>query len=168
VVPVLERFNPAALFSSELIRTQQTLAPVAAKLNLMLLVRAKGGSEALAAEILRDHRGCTVIVCWHHDLMKKLVRGLGVKGPVPYWSLYTYDRLWIVHVPAKGAATLEERPQGVSAPAAARTPQGRQHFLGSAQTVILGFFEQGQAAEFGVGEVDSAEGSGEREKIRIP
>jgi 2,3-bisphosphoglycerate-dependent phosphoglycerate mutase len=125
LVPVLERFKPAALFSSDLNRTQQTLAPVAARLKLTLLVRAKGGSEALAAEILRDHRGRTVIVCWHHDLMKKLVRGLGVKGAVPYWSLGTYDRLWIVRVAAKGEPTLEERLQNLSAPAVAAATQGR-------------------------------------------
>ena len=89
------------------------------------LVRAKGDSEALAAEILRDHRGRTVLVCWHHDLMKKLVRGLGVKGPVPYWSLDTYDRLWIVRVPAAGDATLETRVQEFLTPAAASAPQGR-------------------------------------------
>lgn len=111
LVPLLEGFHPVALYTSDLKRTQQTLAPLAARLGMMPAVRAKGGSEALAAEILRDQRGRTVLVCWHHDLMKKLARGLGVKGPVPYWSLATYDRLWIVRVPAKGEATLEERGQ---------------------------------------------------------
>lgn len=111
LVPLLEDFHPAAIYTSDLKRTQQTLAPVATRLGMTPAVRAKGGSEALAAEILRDQRGRTVLVCWHHDLMKKLARGLGVKGPVPYWSLYTYDRLWIVRVPAKGEATLEERGQ---------------------------------------------------------
>lgn len=141
LVSRLEAFHPAALYTSDLQRTQQTLAPTAAKLALAPRIRAKGGSEALAAEILRDHRGHTVIVCWHHDLMKKLARGLGVKGPVPYWSLDTYDRLWIVRVPARGGATLEEQPQMLLPPAAPATSQGRQHFLGGAQAVILGLFE---------------------------
>jgi phosphohistidine phosphatase SixA len=113
LVPLLENFRPTALYVSDLKRTQQTLVPTATKLHKLPLVRPKDGSEALAAEILRDHRGATVIVCWHHDLMKKLVRALGVKGPVPYWSLGTYDRLWIVRVTAKGEATLEERSQGL-------------------------------------------------------
>ena len=125
LVPLLSGFNPAVLYVSGLKRTQQTLAPVAAKLGVAPLVRAKGGSKALAAEILRDHRGRTVLVCWHHDLMKKLVRGLGVKGPVPYWSLDTYDRLWIVRVPAAGDAMLETRVQKFLTPAAASAPQGR-------------------------------------------
>ena len=115
LVPLLESFRPSVLYASDLERTQQTLAPVAAKLGLKPLIRPKGGSEALAAEILRDQRGKTVLVCWHHDLMAKVVRALGVRGPVPYLSFDSYDRLWIVHVPAIGEATLEERFQPLSA-----------------------------------------------------
>jgi broad specificity phosphatase PhoE len=123
LVPLLEAFRPGVLYTSDLKRTQQTLAPTAASLGMRPLIRPRGDSEALAAEILRDHRGETVLVCWHHDLMKKLVRGLGVKAPIPYWPLDTYDWLWIVQVPAKGDATLEERLQ--STPAAAAVTQGR-------------------------------------------
>jgi phosphohistidine phosphatase SixA len=111
LVPLLAGFKPVAVYASDLRRTQQTMAPTALQLGLTPLVRSKGGSGALAAELLRDQRGKTVLVCWHHDLMKQVVRGLGVKGPVPYWSLDTFDRLWIVRVPATGEATLEERKQ---------------------------------------------------------
>ncbi|HCZ32399.1 MAG TPA: hypothetical protein DHV93_02385, partial [Holophagaceae bacterium] len=121
LVPLLSAFHPAALYVSELQRTRLTLAPTAVRLDLPLLARPKDGSEGLAAEILRDHRGRTVVVCWHHDLMKKVARALGVKGPVPYWSLYTYDRLWIVTVPARGEARLVEKGQE-SAPASAAAP----------------------------------------------
>lgn len=111
LVPLLAAFQPVVAYTSDLRRTQQTLGPTALRLGLTPLVRPKEGSEAMSAELLRDQRGKTVLVCWHHDLMKQLVRGLGVKGPVPYWSLDTYDRLWIVRVPATGEATLEERQQ---------------------------------------------------------
>jgi len=111
LVPVLAGYHPAALYTSELKRTRQTLAPTASKLGLVPLIRPKDGSEALAAEILRAQRGRTVIVCWHHDLMKKLVRALGVKGPVPYWSLGTYDWIWIVTIPAQGEARMVEKVQ---------------------------------------------------------
>ncbi|WP_306591732.1 phosphoglycerate mutase family protein [Geothrix sp. 21YS21S-4] len=115
--PQLAGFKPAALYASDRKRTQQTLAPFAAQSGVAPLVRSADGTEALAAEILRERRGQTVIVCWHHDLVKKLARGLGVKGPLPYWSLDTYDRLWIISVPAQGAPTLVEKLQA-SAPAA--------------------------------------------------
>lgn len=119
----LEPFHPAVLYASDQQRTQQTLAPLAARLGKAPLLRPKDGSVALAAEILAEHRGRTVLVCWHHDLMKKVVRSLGLKGPVPYWSLDTYDRIWIVRVPPKGDAVLEERLQ--SAPAGTALAQGR-------------------------------------------
>lgn len=111
LVPLLAGYRPSALYASELKRTQQTLAPTATRLGLVPFVRSKDGTGALAGEILRSRRGQTVIVCWHHDLMKKLARALGVKGPVPYWSLYTYDRLWIVTVPAQGEVRLVEKAQ---------------------------------------------------------
>lgn len=114
LVPLLAAFKPAALYASDLRRTQQTLAPLAARLGLSAQLRAKDGSEALAAEILQGQRGRTVLVCWHHDLMKKVVRGLGVKGSVPYWPLDTYDWLWIVRIPAHGEATLETRTQDLA------------------------------------------------------
>jgi len=125
LVPLLETFRPTTLYTSDLARTQQTLAPLAARLGLKPLIRSKGDTATLPAEILRDHRGETLVVCWHHDLMKKLVRGLGVKGAVPYWSLDTYDWLWVVHVPDQGEASLELRGQGLSAPAEATSSQGR-------------------------------------------
>ncbi len=82
----------------------------------------KGDSAGLAAAVLRDHRGQTVVVCWHHDLMKKLVRALGVTGAVPYWSLGSYDALWIVRVPEVGEATLAVERQEV--PTAGSTVAG--------------------------------------------
>jgi phosphohistidine phosphatase SixA len=111
LAPLLAGYRPAVLYASDLKRTQQTLAPTAARLGLSPVLRPKDGSAALAAEILRERRGQTVIVCWHHDLMKKLVRALGVKGPVSYWSLDTYDWIWIVTIPAQGEARLVEKKQ---------------------------------------------------------
>jgi len=125
LVPLLEAFKPTALYTSDLARTQQTLAPLAARLGLKPVIRSKGDTPLLPSEMLRDHRGETIVICWHHDLMKKLVRGLGVTGAVPYWSIDTYDWLWVVHVPDQGEATLEQRMQGQSAPAVAPSPQVR-------------------------------------------
>lgn len=157
LVPELEALHPGVLFVSDRQRTQQTLAPLAAALGRTPRVWAKDASGALAAEILRNHRGSTVLVCWHHDLMKQVVRGLGVQGPVPYLGLDTYDQIWIVTIPHRGPARLEARGQR-SAPAAAGVAQGRQDFLRGPQAVVLGLFEERQAAEFRVGEVDPAQG----------
>ncbi len=122
LVPQLAAFHPAALYTSDLQRTRQTLAPLATRLGMAPATFAKGDSAGLAAAILRDHRGQTIVVCWHHDLMKKLVRALGVKGSVPYWSLDSYDPLWIVRVSGTGEATLEVERQ--EAPAEGATAAG--------------------------------------------
>ena len=125
LVPTLAAFHPVALYTSDLQRTRQTLAPLAERLGLSPSAFAKGDSAGLAAAILRDHRGQTVVVCWHHDLMKKLVRALGVAGPVPHWSLDSYGPLWIVRIPAAGPATLEvatQAPPEAVTPAAAPAP----------------------------------------------
>lgn len=122
LVPTLAAFHPVALYTSDLQRTRQTLAPLAERLGLAPALFPKHDTAGLAAALLRDHRGQTVVVCWHHDLMKKLVRGLGVKGPVPHWSLDSYDPLWIVRVPESGEASLEVERQG--APAAVATASG--------------------------------------------
>ena len=112
LVPLLASFQPAALYASDRQRTQQTLAPTAASLGLRTRLLAKADSAALAAELLREHRGRTILVCWHHDLMKPLVKALGFQGPVPHWSLFTYDRLWLLRITPKGDVSLEEREQG--------------------------------------------------------
>jgi phosphohistidine phosphatase SixA len=122
LAPQLAAFHPVALYTSDLQRTRQTLAPLAALLRLVPEAFPKHDSGGLAAAILRDHRGGTVVVCWHHDLMKKLVRALGVAGPVPYWSLDSYDPLWIVRVPDAGEATLAVERQEAPAPTAAGAP----------------------------------------------
>lgn len=119
LVPLLSGYQPTALYASDLKRTQQTLAPLTSRLGVTAQVRPKEESEALAAEILREQKGRTVLVCWHHDRMKKLVRALGVKGAVPYWPLDTYDWLWIVRIPAKGDVRLETRTQDLAPTSAA-------------------------------------------------
>ena len=61
LVPLLAGFQPVAAYTSDLRRTQQTMALTALKLGLIPLVRPKDASGVLAAEILRDQRGRP---CW--------------------------------------------------------------------------------------------------------
>jgi broad specificity phosphatase PhoE len=46
LVPLLEAFRPEVLYVSDLKRTQQTVAPVAAKLRKTPLARPKDGGES--------------------------------------------------------------------------------------------------------------------------
>lgn len=112
LVPQLAAFRPDVLIVSQRRRTAETLAPLAAHLKLVPLVRDNGKVPELAAELLRDFRGRTVVIGWHHGPHEPLARALGVKGELPVWTGSTYDRIWVIRIDAQGAATFEERAQG--------------------------------------------------------
>jgi hypothetical protein len=111
LVPQLAALKPTVLYTSERIRTQQTLAPTATHLGLQPRIHSSDAPEALAAEILKDHRGRTVAVAWHHGPHEAFARALGVVGPLPVWTSSTFDRIWVIRVPPKGPARFEERLQ---------------------------------------------------------
>jgi hypothetical protein len=112
LAPQLAAFRPDALVVSQRRRTQETLAPLAARLQLSPLVRDNEKVPELAAELLRDFRGRTVVIGWHHGPHEPLARALGVTGELPAWTSKTYDRIWIIRIGAKGGTSFEERVQG--------------------------------------------------------
>ena len=110
LVPLLVPYRPAALYASDRKRTQQTLAPLAQHLGLTVAIRPLGAEEALAGEILAEHRGTTVVVCGHSDSLAQIASDLGFPGTFP--AVDGYDRLWFVRIPVDDAPpTLEERAQ---------------------------------------------------------
>lgn len=111
LVSQLAAFAPQALVVSQRRRTAETLAPLAAHLKLTPLVRDNGKVPELATELLRDFRGKTVVIGWHHGPHEPLARALGVKGDLPVWTATTYDRIWVIRVEAGGAVRFEERVQ---------------------------------------------------------
>ena len=111
LVAELRPLAPEALYASGMRRTQQTLAPLAASLDLEVTVRPLGDEEAVAAEILARHRGGLVVVCGHSETLTRFVSALGWDGDFPV--VQTFDRIWTVTVPASGAdVSLSERRQG--------------------------------------------------------
>ncbi len=116
LVAQLRTFKPTVLFASERRRTQQTLAPTAKSLGLQPLIRPSNAPEALAQEMLRDHRGKVILLAWHHGPHEPFVRALGVQGPLPIWTSSTYDRIWVISLPTQGPAHFEERIQRPSEP----------------------------------------------------
>lgn len=116
-VDILSDRAPDVLYVSNLQRTQHTLQPTADALGLTPQIRPAlaaspdrptvEDTQALAAEILSEHRGETVVVCWHTPYVEDLARALGVPvEKVPAWSRSTYDHLWTVTVRADGTARL--------------------------------------------------------------
>ncbi len=100
-------FRLTALFASNLVRTQQTLAPLAKILALPLQIYPRGDERALGRRIRADFRGRTVLVCGHSDTLGELVAALG--DPTPFPEVEGYGRYWILRVAdGSGTVTLKE------------------------------------------------------------
>ncbi len=94
---------PSALFAARpsrgapSVRTQETLKPLAAALNLPILKPDHAdGFAVLAKHVLEDPKfdGKTVIVCWTHNELGDFARALGAKPKPKEWSPSVYDRVW--------------------------------------------------------------------------
>jgi len=96
---------PAALFAPNFTRRghshrpYETLEPLAEHLKLSVQT-PYGPSDyaALAKHVLSDPGldGKTVIVCWIHDYLPALAKGLGVKPEPARWKGSVYDRVWLI------------------------------------------------------------------------
>ena len=108
---LLDRFNPETLFASNLVRTQQTLRPLSEHIHRPLVIWDYRQSASLASYLKATYLGKTVLVCWHHDHMGELAKALGVEGPVPHWSIFTFNKIWIVTLPGNGPGQLQIQTQ---------------------------------------------------------
>ncbi len=111
LVPLITAMKPDVVIVSELQRTRQTIAPFLEKSKLVPLVRSNEKCVELAAEILKEWRGKTILLSWHRGPHVDLARALGAKEPFPAWAHDTYDRYWIITITADGMVTLVEKIQ---------------------------------------------------------
>ncbi len=111
LVAVLDGYRPAALFASDMVRTQRTLEPLARQLGLPLQIYERGRERVLGRVLLERFQGQTVVVCGHSDTLMNLVAALGYGESFP--EIGDFDRYWVLRVPAVGSeVSLEERRQG--------------------------------------------------------
>jgi broad specificity phosphatase PhoE len=103
----LAAYHPTALFASNLIRTQQTLAPLSKRLGLPIRVYTRGSEGALGRHLLIQHPGQVIVVCGHSDTLTDLVSALGYPDTFP--EVAGFDRFWVLRVkPGDGTPSLEE------------------------------------------------------------
>ncbi|MCH8959963.1 MAG: histidine phosphatase family protein [Bacteroidetes bacterium] len=97
-----------AIYSSQLKRTQETVAPLAAHLGLdVTTVEISRDNLAdyptlVAEQILAEHRGETVVVVNHSNTVPLIVEALG-GAPVPEITENEFDHFIVVVVPASGS-----------------------------------------------------------------
>jgi broad specificity phosphatase PhoE len=94
-----------AIYVTDARRTQQTVAPLAARLGMLPTVLPAGDIDATAARVLREHRGGRVLIVAHGNTVPALVRKLsGVE--VPPVGDNEYDDIYVVVVPTFGDASM--------------------------------------------------------------
>jgi phosphohistidine phosphatase SixA len=78
---VLTAVKLDAIYVTQFRRVQDTAAPIAAATGLTTIVRNTGATYAadLAKEILKDHRGQTVLVVGHSNTTIAMMKALGVE-----------------------------------------------------------------------------------------
>ncbi len=83
---------------------------------ILALANGSGSSVAIAGIPTTTYPGKTVLACWHHDHMKELVKALGVEGSIPDWSMFTFNKIWIVSLSGDRTGTLRIETQWGSQP----------------------------------------------------
>jgi len=103
------------------IRPLATIEPTAIRLGMPVNTQwGLTSTDALSAELLSPaHRDQTLFVAWEHNLIVALTRHIvslrhGDPGGVPNWASDDFDSLWIVRIPAQGAATFAVDHQGLN------------------------------------------------------
>ncbi len=91
-----------AIYVSGWQRTQQTAAPLAARLGLRPQILTIDDPRALARRLLRENIGRRVLLVWHGDVIPQVVGALSGRDDIPPIAADEYGTLYVVTVPAIG------------------------------------------------------------------
>jgi hypothetical protein len=104
--PVMTRFGlPVAVFATQTTkhgngqRTQETVAPLANRLNLPVQTPFLSEDYAALAKAILDnsaYAGKNVLICWNHEEIPQLARVLGVNPQPPKWKGSVYDLVFVI------------------------------------------------------------------------
>jgi broad specificity phosphatase PhoE len=93
----------SAIFTSEFLRTKQTVMPLANLLGLP----PREITEALLGEIRRGTLGNVVLIAGHSNTVPAMMAALGVPSPLPAIGEKEFDNLFVVTLmPSQGQAGL--------------------------------------------------------------
>lgn len=103
----------AAIYSTDFVRTRETVAPLAEALGLEVKTYDPEQAEAEAARILGQHPGQRVLVVGHRPSVPRMISALG--GPeLP--TLERYDDLFVLTVFERGRTALTRLRYGAWSP----------------------------------------------------
>jgi hypothetical protein len=111
--PAMTKFGvPVAVFATKTTkhddgqRTQETVAPLAKKLELTVQIPALGKDYAVAARLILSnpaYTGKTVVICWNHEEIPQLAAALGVTPQPPKWKASVFDLVYVISYHGKKA-----------------------------------------------------------------
>ena len=81
-----------AIFTSQFLRTKQTVEPIAARLAL----RPREVSGTLIDELLAGPDGAVVLIAGHSNTLPEMIAALGVPSPLPIIEEPDFDNLFVV------------------------------------------------------------------------
>lgn len=90
-------------------RPYETIRPTADKLKLdVSTMYADKHVKKIAKDLKKKKfKGKTVLICWHHGKMPKLIKELGFPPPYDEWPEDVFDR--IINIDEKGVTNLPQR-----------------------------------------------------------
>jgi len=94
-----------AIYVSNTRRTQQTAAPLAARLHLVPVIFASTDAAGNASRILSEHRGGTVLIIGHSNTLPELIRELSGKEIEPIADS-DFGEIYVLSVPRFGGASI--------------------------------------------------------------
>jgi broad specificity phosphatase PhoE len=97
---MLSAAGVTAIYTTEFKRTQETVAPLAAKLGVTPKAMSSDNTAALVTELRTKHAHDIVLVVGHSNTVPDVIKAFG--GPVVTIADDEYDNLFVV-VPATGA-----------------------------------------------------------------
>jgi broad specificity phosphatase PhoE len=94
-----------AIYVTDAKRTQQTAAPLAARLGLKSTVMPARDIEAVTKTVLRDHRGGRALIVGHSNTVPAIVRKLSGMS-VADIADDEFDNIYVVTVPSFGRSSV--------------------------------------------------------------
>lgn len=111
-----------AIYASEFRRTQETAAPLAARLNIDVEVANPYEYEDFMHAVLSDHKGDIILVVTHSDAIAPLVEELHGSKRLPEIGPDEYDDVYIVTIPWFGKVKTLRVPYALAADFTERYP----------------------------------------------
>lgn len=110
-VDVLAGVN--AIYASQFRRTQETAAPLAARLGVEIEIADPYDVVGLTKNVLHQHRGEIVLIVSHSDVIASLVEELHGHQNLPAMGSDDFDDLYIVNVPWWGKVKTLRLPYAI-------------------------------------------------------